>query len=51
MKDIKDIFGNIHIVIAKELTKLHEEVIRGSIMKVIILLENKPVRGELTILF
>lgn len=51
LEDIKELFGDIHIVIAREVTKLHEEVIRGSILEVIGSLENKPVRGELTVLF
>ncbi len=43
------IFGDIEIVIARELTKIHEEVIRGHISEII---ENlKEIKGELVVLF
>ncbi len=51
LNTLKDIFGNIEIVICRELTKLYEEVVIGRIDEV---LENKSVKnpkGEFVILF
>jgi len=50
---IKEVFGgNIKACIAREITKIHEEYIRGSLEEVIIQLENrKKIKGELVILF
>lgn len=47
--DLKEIFGDIEIIIARELTKIHEEVIRGHISE--ILVNIKEIKGELVILF
>ena len=46
-----EIFGDIEVVICRELTKLHEEVIRDRVSGIISRLQNKPAKGELTILF
>ena len=43
------IFGDIEIVIARELTKIHEEVIRGHISE--ILVKVHEIKGELIVLF
>ncbi|HIP42931.1 MAG TPA: 16S rRNA (cytidine(1402)-2'-O)-methyltransferase [Aquifex aeolicus] len=50
---IKEVFGgNIKACIAREITKIHEEYIRGSLEEVIIQLENREkIKGELVILF
>ena len=49
LKELENKFGNIEIVIAKELTKIHETFFRGKIEE---LLENfKDVKGEYIILF
>lgn len=45
--DMKEVFGDIEVVLARELTKIHEEVIRGRISKVI----THNYRGELVLLF
>ncbi|MGB9706616.1 MAG: 16S rRNA (cytidine(1402)-2'-O)-methyltransferase [Microgenomates group bacterium] len=50
LKEIKDIFGNIEVVIAKELTKLFEKTLRGKTEALIRLLEKEPPRGEMTLL-
>lgn len=49
LADIKSVFGDIELVIARELTKIHEEVIRGKISEV----ENavEDIKGELVLLF
>lgn len=49
LEDLSKRFGNINIVLAKELTKIHEEYIRGRIGDIIPKLEN--IKGEYIILF
>lgn len=49
LKEMQDRFGDIEIVIAKELTKIHEDYIRGKISEILSTLEN--VKGEYIILF
>ena len=48
LQDLKSILGNRQIVIARELTKIHEEFIRGTIEKVISKTEN--IKGEIVII-
>jgi len=50
LKDLLDALGDRHIVIARELTKIFEEMIRGRTSEVIELLENRTIKGEITIL-
>lgn len=49
LQEINKKFGNIEIVIAKELTKIHEQYIRGNVEEIINKLED--VKGEYIILF
>ena len=49
LKEIKEKFGNINIVVAKEITKIHEQFIRGDVEAVINKIENP--KGEYIILF
>lgn len=49
LDDIKQTFGDIEIVIARELTKIHEEVIRGRISDLEKMINR--FKGELVILF
>jgi 16S rRNA (cytidine1402-2'-O)-methyltransferase len=53
LADIESIFGPAqHIVIARELTKLHEEFLRGPVSEVHTTLAARPsVRGEIVLLF
>ncbi|MBR3832654.1 MAG: 16S rRNA (cytidine(1402)-2'-O)-methyltransferase [Mycoplasmataceae bacterium] len=48
LQDILNIFGNRKIVLARELTKIHEEFIRGDLSKIIEEMEEP--RGEFVIL-
>jgi 16S rRNA (cytidine1402-2'-O)-methyltransferase len=50
LDDILCIFGDREIVIARELTKLHEEFLRGAVSEVIERLAERAVKGEVTIL-
>lgn len=51
LTDLRGVFGDIEIVIGRELTKLHEEKIRGKISEVVEHFEEKRPKGELTLLF
>lgn len=50
LKDMYDIFGNRNIAVFKEITKLHEEVFRGTLEKVISEIEGSTIAGEFVIL-
>ncbi len=47
LEDIKDIFGDIEISIAREITKIHEEFIRGKISEIVE--NNINTKGEFVI--
>lgn len=49
LKDMYDIFGNRNIAVFKEITKLHEEVFRGTLEKVISEIEESTIAGEFVI--
>ena len=51
LQDMQEVFGDIHIVICRELTKLHEEIRRERISENITHFEEVTPKGELTILF
>jgi 16S rRNA (cytidine1402-2'-O)-methyltransferase len=53
LTDIESIFGATqHVVVARELTKLHEEFLRGTVCEVRkTLAERESVRGEIVLLF
>ncbi len=50
LSEIGDILGNREVVVARELTKIHEEVIRGDVKEVVGILEGRVVKGEITLL-
>ncbi len=50
LQDAKEILGDLPVVVAREVTKLHEEFLRGSVSEVLIRLKKKPVKGEITVL-
>jgi 16S rRNA (cytidine1402-2'-O)-methyltransferase len=50
LRDLLEVLGDRKIAIARELTKIFEEIIRGKTSEVIELLENKTIKGEITIL-
>ncbi|OGG26879.1 16S rRNA (cytidine(1402)-2'-O)-methyltransferase [Candidatus Gottesmanbacteria bacterium RIFCSPLOWO2_01_FULL_39_12b] len=47
LEDIKEVFGDIEIAIAKELTKIHEKIIRGKISE--LLIADQEFKGEFVI--
>lgn len=49
--DISEIFGDIDIVVCRELTKIHEEVRREKVSSAISHFSKSPPRGEFTVLF
>ncbi len=51
LEDLHQCLGNRHVVVARELTKLHEEFIRGPVTLVIRQLQQRPaIKGEVTLL-
>lgn len=50
LKDLREILGDREVVVARELTKLHEEILRGRITAVEVILNESPPRGEITLL-
>ncbi len=51
LRDALAILGDVEVAVAREMTKLHEEFIRGTISEVIALLEKRMVKGEVTVVF
>jgi 16S rRNA (cytidine1402-2'-O)-methyltransferase len=50
LRDAESVFGDVHVSVARELTKLHEEILDGPIGSVITrLVERDEVRGEITL--
>jgi 16S rRNA (cytidine1402-2'-O)-methyltransferase len=47
--DMQEILGDREIVIGREVSKVHEEFLRGTLGKVIAQLAEQPVKGEITI--
>lgn len=52
LADALSILGDVEVCVAREMTKMHEEFLRGSVSEVAFLLAKKErVRGEITIVF
>jgi len=49
LDDMRSSFGNRDIAVSRELTKVHEETLRGPVSKVMELLGEKPIKGEITL--
>jgi len=47
--DMLDLLGDRDICVARELTKLHEEVLRGKLQETLAHFQNQPARGEFTL--
>ena len=51
MRELKEVMGDRSVVVARELTKIHEEIIRGSLICVLQTLESRrSLKGECTLL-
>ncbi|MBC8323782.1 MAG: 16S rRNA (cytidine(1402)-2'-O)-methyltransferase [Candidatus Marinimicrobia bacterium] len=46
LKDIYEVIGDRPAVLARELTKIHEEIIRGTVSELMTYFSQKPPRGE-----
>jgi 16S rRNA (cytidine1402-2'-O)-methyltransferase len=49
LNEMMGVFGNRPVCVAREMTKIHEEYVRGNIAEVSELLGNRKVRGEITL--
>jgi 16S rRNA (cytidine1402-2'-O)-methyltransferase len=50
LEDVRGILGDPPVVVAREVTKVHEEFLRGSASELLARLKKKPVKGEMTVL-
>ena len=50
LKDMLEILGDRKVVIARELTKLYEEIIRGKLSHVLSEIDSKEIKGEITLI-
>ena len=50
LAEMLDILGDRHVIVARELTKKFEEFLRGPISSVLKSLENRTVKGEITMI-
>src|SRR5205085_8590099 len=52
LHDALEILGDVEIAVARELTKMHEEIARGTVSAVLASFEERPrIYGEITIVF
>jgi 16S rRNA (cytidine1402-2'-O)-methyltransferase len=49
LRDVHEAWGDRRAVVAREMTKIYEEIIRGRLSQIIPKLEGHPVRGEITL--
>jgi 16S rRNA (cytidine1402-2'-O)-methyltransferase len=49
LNDMLDLLGDREICVARELTKLHEEILRGKLRYALAHFQNQPARGEFTL--
>ncbi len=47
--DVLDIYGDVAVVVARELTKLHQELLRGKVSEVLNRLLQVPPKGEIVV--
>ena len=50
LKDLVEIFGNREIVLAREVTKIHEEFLRGRLTDMAQQIADRDIKGEITLL-
>jgi len=49
LKDILEILGDREMVVARELTKVYEEALRGKVSEILSQIEGKKLKGEMTL--
>jgi len=49
LENLKEILGNRQIAVIREITKIHEEVIRGTIEEVLKIIDDRKIKGEIVI--
>lgn len=50
LKDMREVLGDRNIVVAREVTKVHEEFIRGTVSSVLEQLKGRTIKGEITLI-
>lgn len=50
LEDIEEVMGVKYVVIVREITKIYEEIIRGTTTEVLQRLREKPIKGEIVLL-
>ena len=50
LKDMLEILGDRKVVLARELTKFYEEIIRGKLSQIISKIDSKEIKGEITLI-
>ncbi|MRR06301.1 MAG: 16S rRNA (cytidine(1402)-2'-O)-methyltransferase [Deltaproteobacteria bacterium] len=50
LSDIADIFGNRNVVVAREITKIYEELLRGRVSTILAALQGRQLKGEIVLL-
>ena len=50
LKDMLEILGDRKVVLARELTKMYEEIIRGKLSQVLSKIDSKEIKGEITLI-
>jgi len=50
LADIMEVLGNREAMIAREITKIYEEFLRGSVKNILDMMENRKIKGEITLL-
>ncbi|MDO9586249.1 MAG: 16S rRNA (cytidine(1402)-2'-O)-methyltransferase [Syntrophales bacterium] len=50
LHDVKSILGNRQVVVTRELTKIYEEILRGSVEEVIEVFGDRVIKGEITLI-
>jgi 16S rRNA (cytidine1402-2'-O)-methyltransferase len=50
LKDMLEILGDRKVVVARELTKMYEEIIRGKLSQILSKIDLKEIKGEITLI-
>ena len=50
LEDMADVMGNRRIVLSRELTKMYEEILRGTVHEILMVLEGRNIKGEVTVI-